>query len=118
MLRLRFCLPNKTARLEHCFLETNHEKMLSVVLRRSIPKFVAQTPKTFAVRAFSADKFSIPQDAQQQYGRRKEELDAEAAGEVGFNREPIITTDDAGTKENPILVRIVLYFLFSNKTYN
>jgi hypothetical protein len=31
-------------------------------------------------------------------------LDAEAAGEVAFNNEPIIPDTNAGTKENPILV--------------
>eukprot|EP00428_Durinskia_dybowskii_P066297 CAMPEP_0170384158 /NCGR_PEP_ID=MMETSP0117_2-20130122/15851_1 /TAXON_ID=400756 /ORGANISM="Durinskia baltica, Strain CSIRO CS-38" /LENGTH=92 /DNA_ID=CAMNT_0010639893 /DNA_START=140 /DNA_END=418 /DNA_ORIENTATION=+ len=47
---------------------------------------------------------SIPKDSEQQTGRRKEELDALAAGDVGFNRDPIIPADDAGSKENPILV--------------
>lgn len=49
-------------------------------------------------------KLSIPSDKEQQTGRRKEELDAEAAGVVGFNKDPIIPPVDAGTKENPILV--------------
>ena len=59
-------------------------------------------------RWFSGDegygKLSIPTDAEQQGGRRKEELDAEAAGGVGFNRDPIVPTHDQGTKEKPILV--------------
>jgi len=54
-------------------------------------------------RSFS-DNTTIPSDKEQQTGRRKEELDAEEAGSVGFNREPIIPPDDAGTRENPILV--------------
>ena len=47
---------------------------------------------------------TIPTDREQQWGRRKEEIDAEEAGDVGFNNEPIIPASDAGTKENPILV--------------
>lgn len=39
-------------------------------------------------------------------------MDAEEAGGVGFNREPIIPSADAGTKENPILVCIPLVALF------
>lgn len=77
--------------------------MFSVVARRVFPKVVATTPKAFAFRAFS-EKLTIPTDNEQQYGRRKEEMEAEAAGDVGFNREPIIPPDEAGTKENPILV--------------
>jgi hypothetical protein len=79
--------------------------MLAVALRRTVSKVVATTPKTFAVRAFSEERLSIPRDIDQQAGRKREEMDAEAAGQVGFNRDPIIPTDDAGTKENPILVR-------------
>lgn len=78
--------------------------MLSVVFRRSLAKLTAAAPsRTVAVRSFS--EMSIPKDSEQQTGRRKEELDALAAGDVGFNRDPIIPPDDAGTKENPILVR-------------
>mmetsp|Transcript_42612 Transcript_42612/g.74121 ORF Transcript_42612/g.74121 Transcript_42612/m.74121 type:complete len:122 (-) Transcript_42612:221-586(-) len=77
--------------------------MFSVVARRVFPKVVASTPKAFAFRAFS-EKLTIPTDNEQQYGRRKEEMEAEAAGDVGFNRDPIIPPDEAGTKENPILV--------------
>lgn len=77
--------------------------MFSVVARRAFPKVVASTPKAFAFRAFS-EKLTIPTDNEQQYGRRKEEMEAEAAGDVGFNRDPIIPPDEAGTKENPILV--------------
>jgi hypothetical protein len=49
---------------------------------------------------------TIPTDAEQQGGRRKDELDAEAKGLVGFNNEPIVPASGAGTKENPILVII------------
>lgn len=73
--------------------------MLAASLRRICVRTVA-APK--AVRAFS--EYSIPKDMEQQTGRRKEELEAELAGDVGFNRDPIIPNDDAGTKENPILV--------------
>lgn len=65
-------------------------------------------------RNFS-DNTTIPSDKEQQAGRRKEELDAEEAGSVGFNREPIVPPDDAGTRENPILVtdlRILNYFYY------
>jgi len=58
-----------------------------------------------AGRRFFAEALTIPTDAEQQAGRRKEELDAEAAGQVGFNRDPIVPASDAGTKENPIQVR-------------
>jgi hypothetical protein len=78
--------------------------MLSVVLRRSVPKFANNTPRFVTAGAFK-EKLSIPKDVEQQAGRRKEEMDAEAAGDVGFNRDPIVPADDAGTKENPILVR-------------
>lgn len=80
--------------------------MLSVVARRAFPKVVSSTPKAFAFRAFSAEKLTIPVDNEQQTGRRKEEMEAEAAGDVGFNRDPIIPPDNAGTKENPILVSL------------
>ena len=61
------------------------------------------TTKT-AARGFS-EKLSIPTDKEQQAGRRKEELDAESSGDVGFNNEPIVPPSNAGTKENPIMVR-------------
>jgi hypothetical protein len=50
------------------------------------------------------EALTIPTDKEQQAGRRKEELDAEAAGQIGFNRDPIVPASDAGSKENPILV--------------
>ncbi len=56
-----------------------------------------------AARNFS-DKLGIPTDKEQQAGRRKDELEAEESGAIGFNRDPIIPPQDAGTKENPILV--------------
>ena len=77
--------------------------MLSIVVRTTInnTKFINEKPNN--IRYFS-EKLTIPIDEQQQYGRRKEELDAEHVGSIGFNREPIVPLDDAGTKENPILV--------------
>lgn len=53
-------------------------------------------------RNFSA-KLDIAIDADQQYGRRKEELEG-----PGFNRDPIIPPAEAGTKENPILVSFLM----------
>jgi hypothetical protein len=61
--------------------------------------YVAPTARNFS------EKLTIPTDKEQQAGRRKEEMDAEEAGQVAFNRDPIIPTVDAGTKENPIMVR-------------
>ncbi len=58
------------------------------------------------LRNFS-EKLDIPTDLEQQGGRRREELDAELKGEVGFNRDPIVPPADAGTKENPILVSML-----------
>ncbi len=66
---------------------------------------------TVGVRRFS-DMFqkerdgleTIPDDAEMQGGRRKEELDMAARGEIRFNRDPIVPPHDQGTKANPILV--------------
>ena len=52
---------------------------------------------------FSANR-TIPTDEEQQAGRRKLELDEEAAGRVAFNADPIVPPSNAGTFENPILV--------------
>ena len=62
---------------------------------------------TTGVRSFS-EKLTIPTDKEQQTGRRKEEIEAEAVGDVGFNNEPIVPPSNAGTKENPIMVRWVM----------
>jgi hypothetical protein len=88
--------------------------MLSLC-RRAVTKSVASVgsfkPSAIAVRAFSDahsdegyGKRSIPMDKDFQGGRRGEELESEARGIQGFNRDPIIPTHDMGTKENPILV--------------
>jgi hypothetical protein len=61
-----------------------------------------------AARNFS-DKLGIPTDKEQQAGRRKDELEAEESGAIGFNRDPIIPPQDAGTKENPILVCLTVF---------
>lgn len=72
-----------------------------------------KVPTTSVVARNFSEKLDIPTDKEQQYGRRREELEAEEQGMVGFNRDPIIPPQDAGTKENPILVRIYsqLFFL-------
>ena len=41
---------------------------------------------------------------EQQGGRRKEEIVAEAAGGVGFNNEPIVPSAEKGTRSDPIMV--------------
>lgn len=89
--------------------------MLSRIAARSCRVVAGVKPTVPAVRFVSYDT-SIPSDRDHQTGRRKEEMDAEEAGGVGFNREPIIPSADAGTKENPILVCIPLaLFNFSWK---
>ena len=77
-----------------------------LALRRSV-NATARAVKNTAVptRRWFGEALTIPTDREQQAGRRKEELDAEAGGGVGFNRDPIVPASDAGTKENPILVR-------------
>jgi len=82
---------------------------LSSVLIKGVRRAAPSTVRTSLAplsRSF-AEELTIPTDKEQQAGRRKEELDAEAAGSVGFNRDPIIPASDAGTKENPILVSSV-----------
>jgi len=67
----------------------------------------AMKPAVFSarnVRQFS-DALGIPTDKEQQWGRRKEELEAAAAGEIAFDHEAsIVPPADCGTKENPIMV--------------
>eukprot|EP01041_Mallomonas_annulata_P004762 gene4762-9473_t len=48
-------------------------------------------------------ELTIPTD-EQQGGRRRQEIDAAAVGIAAFNRDPIVPPNNAGTKENPILV--------------
>ena len=84
--------------------------MLSRIARSTVNNVKFVNTKT-NFRYFS-EKLTIPLDEQQQYGRRKEELDAEHVGSVGFNRDPIIPLDDAGTKENPILVSNFLFIKY------
>ena len=90
------------------FVALSTNKKLSKMLRAFSSTLVrsVKTPamSTIGVRAFS-EKLSIPTDKEQQTGRRKEELDAESSGDVGFNNEPIVPPSNAGTKENPIMVR-------------
>lgn len=74
-------------------------RVIQTIRKAPISRVVSLTP----VRAM-AHKLDIPTDAEQQAGRRREELEAEVKGEVAFNKDPIIPDVDAGTKENPILV--------------
>lgn len=82
--------------------------MLAKLVKGSARVMVAAKPAVpafrMAVRNFSDETSTIPSDREQQGGRRKEELEAEDVGQVGFNRDPIVPSADAGTKENPILV--------------
>ena len=62
-----------------------------------------------SMRSFSDEPLTIPTDREQQGGRRKEELDAMERGEIGFDhRNSLVPPDDAGTKENPIMVCAVI----------
>lgn len=62
-----------------------------------------RTAKPVQFRAFS-EKLGVPTDLGQQAGRRRDEIDAQMTNSVAFNRDPIIPDENAGTKENPILV--------------
>lgn len=77
--------------------------MLSVRMIRSACQRKSSFQSLLSVRCFG-EALTIPTDKEQQAGRRKEELDAEAVGQIGFNRDPIVPSSDAGSKENPILV--------------
>jgi hypothetical protein len=79
--------------------------IVSRMLARVIQKSVRATQPAFAARSFASGTLSIPTDVEQQSGRRKEEMEAQAAGQVGFNRDPIVPAADAGTRANPIMVR-------------
>lgn len=79
--------------------------MLRIASTCRVSATVAKRWVAAPVRNFS-EKLEIPTDKDQQAGRRREEIDAEAVGQVGFNRDPIVPPADAGTRENPILVRI------------
>lgn len=84
--------------------------MFRAVATRSVRAVQVCSKPSFAqTRAFSG----ILSENEQQAGRRKEEVDAEASGKVAFNRDPIIPDENAGTKENPILV--IFFFLFFSK---
>jgi hypothetical protein len=83
--------------------------MFSVAIRRAVSfktSKITAAPTRF-VRSFSGHVVDIPSDKEQQTGRRKMEIDAEEQGLPGFNRDPIIPSDDMGTKENPILVNLL-----------
>lgn len=85
--------------------------MLRIVSKSFAAVKPAAPAVRFAARNFS-EKLDIPVDREQQGGRRKEEIDAEDKGEVGFNRDPLVPSADAGTKENPIVVRDFFNYLF------
>jgi hypothetical protein len=81
------------------------------MLRLVNQSFRTVSRSSFAFRApvqrcFS-EKLDIPTDRDQQGGRRRKEIEAEDEGFVGFNRDPIIPPVDAGSKQNPILVRVL-----------
>ena len=89
--------------------------MLARTFVRSLGRSKMQIQSAVAMtqsRRNFGEALTIPTDREQQAGRRKEELDAEAAGQIGFNRDPIVPASDAGSKENPILVRQALNLLF------
>lgn len=67
---------------------------------RGIVTKSARVVKSSPVRSF----FTIPSREEMTAGRNRDELNATTAGQVGFNRDPIIPPEDAGTRENPILV--------------
>ena len=77
---------------------------------------VASTNVKFGLgaRAFSDEPLTIPTDKDQQGGRRREELDAAEKGEIAFDhRKSLVPPNDQGTKENPIMVRIIIDDIFS-----
>ena len=57
------------------------------------------------------DAMSIPTDKQQQFGRRKIEIDMAEKGEQAFADTGLVPTQGAGTKESPIMVND-LFFIF------
>mmetsp|Transcript_12529 Transcript_12529/g.46339 ORF Transcript_12529/g.46339 Transcript_12529/m.46339 type:complete len:87 (-) Transcript_12529:98-358(-) len=78
--------------------------MLARVIASSRPCALRALPRLGAMRFLESDG-QIPDQSEQAFGRRKMELEAEARGEILFNRDPIVPPEGAGTKENPILVR-------------
>ena len=75
-------------------------------LARRAPRLAAAAARPRATaRALSGSDGKIPEDINQQAGRRLEEMKYELAGEGElFSRDPIVPPADQGTKENPILV--------------
>mmetsp|Transcript_24133 Transcript_24133/g.72423 ORF Transcript_24133/g.72423 Transcript_24133/m.72423 type:complete len:128 (+) Transcript_24133:90-473(+) len=71
---------------------------------RTAARSARRAPALNSWRALSVDG-KIPTDVEQQTGRRKAEMDFEAAGQGElYSRDPIVPPPDQGTKENPILV--------------
>lgn len=95
------------------------KQLTRAVVKGSAPstaaKYSLPIAQTRFINNLADEKLTIPTDKEQQGGRRKEEIDAEAVGKVAFNRDPIIPADERGTKEHPILVSRcfwLVYYLF------
>lgn len=74
-------------------------------LARRAPRLAAAIARPRCARTFAGSDGKIPDDINQQTGRRLEEMKYELAGEGElYSRDPIVPPDDQGTKENPILV--------------
>jgi len=78
--------------------------MLAVRALCKVGQVVKPSVARVAVRSFS-DVLAIPTDKEHQAGRRKEELDAESAGDIGFDHDDsYVPPADQGTLANPIMV--------------
>ena len=65
---------------------------------------VARSSRPICLRQFS-EVLDIPTDKEQQWGRRKTEIDEAEKGISAFDHEhSLVPPADQGTKENPILV--------------
>jgi hypothetical protein len=58
-------------------------------------------------------KVRIKTDKEHQFGRRKEELDAAEEGIEAFENSSLVPPSDAGSWENPIMVRTNVYFIIT-----
>lgn len=92
------------------------KQLTRAVVKGSAPstaaKYSLPIAQTRFINNLADEKLTIPTDKEQQGGRRKEEIDAEAVGKVAFNRDPIIPADERGTKEHPILVSRCFWLVF------
>ena len=76
-------------------------------LARRAPRLAAAAARPrVAARALAGSDGKIPEDINQQAGRRLEEMKYELPGRARSqrSRDPIVPPADQGTKENPILV--------------